>query len=80
MTAPKACSSRIPPAWGRPLDETDYTALECSWITREIADAAMLRRVDEQQGREVIGQRGSRDCAGILIPYYLITCPMSRHP
>jgi hypothetical protein len=30
----------------------------------------MLRRVDEHQGREVIGQKGSRDCAGILIPYY----------
>ena len=31
----------------------------------------MLRRVDEQQGREVIGQKGSRDCAGILFTYYL---------
>jgi hypothetical protein len=30
----------------------------------------MLRRVDELQGREVVGQKGSRDCAGILIPYY----------
>jgi hypothetical protein len=30
----------------------------------------MLRRVDAQQGREVVGQKGSRDCSGMLIPYY----------
>ena len=30
----------------------------------------MLRRVDAQQGREVVGQKGNRDCSGILIPYY----------
>jgi len=39
-------------------------------VTREIADAAMLRRVDEREGRDVVGQKGKRDCAGILIPYY----------
>jgi hypothetical protein len=53
------------------LTENDYATLAASsWITREIADGAMLRRVDEYQGREVIGQKGSRDCAGMLIPYY----------
>jgi hypothetical protein len=52
------------------LNEADYTALADSSITPEIADAAMLRRVDESEGREVVGQKGSRDCAGILIPYY----------
>jgi hypothetical protein len=62
---------RIPPTWGRQLDETDYAALTDSWITRDIADAAMLRRVDEQQGREVIGHKSSRNCAGILFTYYL---------
>lgn len=60
----------IPPTWGGPLTEMDYATLEASWITRDIADSAILRRVDEHQGREVIGQKGSRDCAGILIPYY----------
>jgi hypothetical protein len=30
----------------------------------------MLRRVETQEGRDVVGQKGSRDCAGILIPYY----------
>jgi hypothetical protein len=61
---------KTPPTWGGPLTEEDYALLLDSWITRDIADAAMLRRVDEHQGREVIGQKGKRDCAGILIPYY----------
>jgi hypothetical protein len=30
----------------------------------------MLLRVDTYQGREVVGQNGRRDCAGILFPYY----------
>jgi hypothetical protein len=30
----------------------------------------MLRRVDEHQGCEVIGQKGKRDCTGILFSYY----------
>jgi hypothetical protein len=63
-------SVRVLPSWGRPLSESDYTTLESSWITREIADEAMLRRVDAIEGREVIGQKGNRDCAGMLIPYY----------
>jgi hypothetical protein len=70
MTAPVLTDARIPPAWGGPLSESDYAALDLSWITREIANAAMLRRVDAQEGREVVGQKGNRDCAGILIPYY----------
>jgi hypothetical protein len=70
MTVPEPLRDRIPPNWGGPLNEADYAALAGSWVAREIADSAMLRRVDEYQGREVIGQKGSRDCAGILIPYY----------
>jgi hypothetical protein len=36
----------VAPTWGGPLTEADYAALEASWITREIVDQAMLRRVD----------------------------------
>jgi hypothetical protein len=70
VTAAAPDYDRRPPLWGRSLSEADYAALEASWITREIADFAMLRRVDEHEGREVVGQKGKRDCAGILIPYY----------
>ena len=61
----------VGPSWGGPLTEGDYAALAASWITREIADEAMLRRVDAIEGREVVCQKGKRDCAGILIPYFL---------
>src|SRR5258708_3488629 len=61
---------RIPPTWGGPLIESDYPQLADCWITREIADTAMLRRVNDQEGREVVGQKGKRDCAGLLYPYY----------
>jgi Domain of unknown function (DUF3854) len=70
MTAPAPNAERIPPSWGGLLTEADYAALAESWISREIADAAMLRRVSTEEGREIVGQKGSRDCAGILIPYY----------
>jgi hypothetical protein len=62
---------RVPPDWGTSLNESDYAMLEkASWLTREIVDQAMLRRVDEYEGREVVGQKGRIDCAGILFPYY----------
>jgi Domain of unknown function (DUF3854) len=65
--------STIPPAppdWGVPLHESDYASLSSSWITPEIADAAMLRRVGAEEGRQIVGQKGRIDCAGLLIPYY----------
>src|SRR5277367_2568314 len=70
MTFTLPILERMPPSWGQPLTDQDYATLLESWIAREIADQAMLRRVDEQQGRDVTGQKGKRDCAGILIPYY----------
>lgn len=59
---------RIPPPFGKPLSESDYATLDASWISREIADAAMLRRVDEYEAGEVIGQKRRRNCAGVLFP------------
>jgi hypothetical protein len=61
---------RNPPSWGKPLTEDDYALLGQSWITRELADQAMLCRVNAQEGREIVGQGGNRDCSGLLIPYY----------
>ncbi|MGA2717158.1 MAG: DUF3854 domain-containing protein [Bryobacteraceae bacterium] len=61
---------RVAPTWGEPLAESDLAAIEASWITKEIADQAMLRRVDATEGRQIVGQKGTRDCAGILFPCY----------
>src|SRR5437868_12241256 len=60
----------MPPPWGGPLTEKDYASLAASWITPELAEEAMLRRVDVHEGREIVCQKGSRDCAGMLISYY----------
>ena len=35
----------------------------------------MLRRVGTLEGRDIVRQKGDRDCAGILIPYYLPGAP-----
>jgi len=61
---------RIAPDWGHPLSASDCVDLERSWISSAMAEAAMLRRVDAETGRTIVGQKGKRDCAGILIPYY----------
>ena len=67
---PEGTSARRVPSWGGPLNESDYATLSASWITPEIADEARLARVDTYEGREIVGQKGNRDCSGILFPYY----------
>ena len=75
IDVPEPYVARVYPNWGKPLNDQDYAALETSWISREIADAAMFRRVDDAEGRDIVGQKGNRNCAGILIPYYLPGAP-----
>ena len=70
MSVSNAALPLAPPDWGIALTNSDNEALASSWITPQLAEQAMLRRVDSQSGREVIGQKGKRDCTGILIPYY----------
>jgi hypothetical protein len=55
VSGPVPESDRLPPDWGGPLTDEDYASLATSWITKEIADVAMLRRVDAHQGREILG-------------------------
>lgn len=77
IQSPGAGSARVCPDWGGPLTEEDYATLEASWITKKIADEAMLRRVSADEGRQIVGQKGKRDCAGLLIPNYW---PGEAHP
>src|SRR5689334_2668819 len=58
------------PTVGLPLVDADFQALEGSWIDRETAVNAMLRRVDEYEAAEYLGRKRQRGLAGILIPYY----------
>jgi hypothetical protein len=49
--------------------QPEYAALEGSWISRAIADSAMLRRVTSEEGKEIVGRRDFEDYSGILFPY-----------
>jgi hypothetical protein len=57
------------PTRGEPLREADYVALESSWINRELAEQAMLRRVTSAEGAEIVGRRDNSSHAGIGFPY-----------
>src|SRR5262249_13172061 len=53
----------------RKLTRDDYAALERSWITREIADAAGIYRLPSIEARDLIGRKGGGDYGGIVFPY-----------
>jgi hypothetical protein len=61
---------QVLPSFGSDLTEDDYRGLAARWITRELADAAGLRRVDSNTGREMFARK-TGDCAGVIIPYVL---------
>ena len=54
---------------GEPLRDVDYSALESSWISREVADQAMLRRVSSVEGAEIVGRRDNGSYDGIAFVY-----------
>jgi hypothetical protein len=54
---------------GNKLTEQDYRMLERSWISRELADAAGIRRVTSLEGGQIIGRNGTGDYAGLIFPY-----------
>lgn len=54
---------------GEPLTETDYASLSKSWITRELADQAYLRRVTSAEGAPIVGRSDDGSYAGIVFPY-----------
>ncbi len=54
---------------GSPLNVEDLARLEKCGITREVAEQAMLRRVDSTEGGQLVGRNGSADYAGLIFPY-----------
>ena len=54
---------------GSPLGADDLARLEKCGITREVAEQAMLRRVESVDGAAIVGRNGSGDYAGIIFPY-----------
>lgn len=53
------------------LTELDLRNLEASWITRELAEQAMLRRVDSSEGARIVGRSDRGDYSGIVFPHFL---------
>lgn len=55
-----------------PLTAADYAALEKSYLTREIIDAAQIQRVGTIEGAEIVGHKpqASKDYAGLVFPYF----------
>jgi hypothetical protein len=53
------------------LTEHDYQMLERSWISRDLAIAAGIRRVTSFEGAQMVGRSGPGDYAGLIFPYRL---------
>ena len=54
---------------GTKLTDSDFEKLENeSWITREYAELAELRRVTSQEGALLVSPQGKGDYAGIVFP------------
>jgi predicted P-loop ATPase len=68
MIPARPSSTTLPSLKGEVLVPGDYTTLERRWISREFADAALLRRVESLAGAEIVGRKMG-NCAGIVIPY-----------
>ena len=53
------------------LTESDFRNLDASWITRELAKQALLRRVTCGEAAVIFGRNGRSDSSGVLFPYVL---------
>lgn len=54
---------------GSALLKQDLEKLAKCGISQELAEAAMLRRVESLEGAEIVGRNGNADYAGVLFPY-----------
>ena len=54
---------------GSPLTDADLVKLAKCGISAELAETALLRRVDSQAGAEIVGRNGNADYSGVLFPY-----------
>jgi len=58
----------MPNLRGTPLLKSDLENLLQSWIDRESAEKAFLRRVSSIEGAEIVGQRDGHDYSGLVFP------------
>ncbi len=58
---------------GEPLTDKDIESLAASFITKQIAEHAGLRRVSDEEGAALVGRRrsGETSYTGVIFPYFL---------
>lgn len=56
---------------GSRLLESDFRNLESCWISRELAEQAMLQRVTSDEGATIVRQNRRGDYSGIVFPYFM---------
>ena len=54
---------------GAQLNAGDYSKLAACGVSSELAESAMLRRVESAEGASIVGRNGNADYSGILFPY-----------
>src|SRR5579862_389846 len=54
---------------GVALTEADYSRLAESWIDRDLADQALIRRVTGPEAAAIVGRKDNGTMAGIIFPY-----------
>lgn len=54
---------------GAALTASDDDKLRARWISKEVAQHALLRRVGSTEGADIVGRPPKEDYSGILIPY-----------
>lgn len=54
---------------GVALTEADHQKLASSWITPELAEQAMIRRVTSSEGAGLVGRKPNGEYAGLVLPY-----------
>ncbi|MDT7818115.1 MAG: hypothetical protein QOJ42_8031 [Acidobacteriaceae bacterium] len=69
MSAQEVISATEPTLPGSPLRPSDLEQLARAGINADLAERALLRRVDSETGGLIVGRNGSGDYAGIAIPY-----------
>lgn len=61
---------KTPNPRGSALRDSDYAELEKSWLDRVTVDGALLRRVDEVEGADIVGKKlYEGNFGGIVFPY-----------
>ena len=55
---------------GTDLSDADYEMLAQSWIDRDLAIRAGLRRVSDLEGSAILGRTSVKHCAGVLFPHF----------